>query len=151
MFVSFSGVPTRLGYVFFLSFSLFVNSANRVLLHGHLNFFLGNIKLFLQVEALQNCHNLQANIINFLVSWAKILGSSFNISKCRSMAFTHLKNKFCFGYNINETFISNIENSVKVLGFVFSLSLSSHIHIKAICCKPLKPYVLLNEYLSCLV
>jgi retron-type reverse transcriptase len=88
IFVS-SGVPQG-GHLSPLLFTLFINSANRVLRDSQLLAFADDMKLFLQINSINDYHLLQ-NDLNRLVAWAETLGLSFNVSKCHSMSFTRIK------------------------------------------------------------
>jgi retron-type reverse transcriptase len=87
-FLSPSGVPQG-GHLSPLLFSLFVNSASSSLKHSKLLCFADDMKIFLEINSVDDCHKLQDDLNNFS-AWAESLGLTLNIEKCRSMTFTRV-------------------------------------------------------------
>jgi len=67
-----SGVPQG-GHLSPILFSLFVNSANKVLSHCKLLCFADDMKLIMQINSPDDCLKLQADLNNFFI-WSQELG-----------------------------------------------------------------------------
>ncbi|KAF0758122.1 putative RNA-directed DNA polymerase [Aphis craccivora] len=84
-FMPSSGVPQ--GAVLSpLLFTLFVNSTPSVLQHTKLLIFADDMKIFLRIKSISDCHLLQ-NDLQRLVSWGESLGLDLNIPKCSVITF----------------------------------------------------------------
>lgn len=135
-FIPSSGVPQ--GAVLSpLLFALFVNSAPSVLRHAKLLMFADDIKLYLQINSINDCSLLQQDLTN-LVSWGESLGLSLNISKCSVFSFYRTHSHFYFPYAIHDIPIQRPSEFIRDLGFTFTRDLSPTIHIEDICCRALK-------------
>jgi len=99
------------GHLSPLLFLLFVNNARASLKHCQLLCFADDIKLFLKVNSITDCHYLQDDLNNF-VSWSESLGLKLNINKCRYMTFTRRCSPISFSYTINGTNLCPIVTSV---------------------------------------
>jgi hypothetical protein len=125
------------GHLSPLIFSLFINSNNKALKQVHFLAFADDIKLFYQVNSLNDCLILQ-NYFNNLISRATKLGLKFNTSKCHSMIFKRKSSPVRFNYTVSGSSLVPLNKSVNDLGFVFDLKLNPNLHIEQVCCKALK-------------
>jgi hypothetical protein len=131
-----SGVPQGAVLSPFL-FALFINSATSVLLKAKLLIFADDMKLYLRINSLSDCLQLQADL-DRLVTWGESLGLSLNIQKCSVMTFSRLHSSITFPYSINAIPIKSSGNSICDLGFTLTKNLCPLLHIEMACCKALK-------------
>lgn len=85
------GVPQE-AVLFPFLFTILVNSAPSVLHHAKLIIFANDIKLFLCINSISDCHLLQQNLNN-LVVWSESFSLSLNISKCSVFSLHHSQNQ----------------------------------------------------------
>jgi hypothetical protein len=120
-----------------LLFSLFINSASSVLHNAKLLIFADDMKLYLHVNSISDCHLLQDDLLR-LVAWGESLGLFMNIPKCAVFTFTRSRSPLIFPYKINNIHIKPAGDSIRDLGFTFTRNLSPVKHIHIICCQAFK-------------
>jgi hypothetical protein len=135
VFLSPSGVPQG-GHLSPLLFSLFVNSASIVLNSCKLLCFADDMKLFMQINSLDDCHKLQIDLNNFF-EWSQSLGLTLNFDKCYVMSFAKKRSAITWSYELFHSEILRVDTVVD-LGFKFNSSLDPEPHINMICCKAYK-------------
>jgi ribonucleases P/MRP protein subunit RPP40 len=129
-FSTYSGVPqgSNLGP---LLFSIFINDITRVISHSRVLLFADDLKLFLEISALDKCHLLQSDINNVL-DWGRRNKLNFNVSKCFVMSYTRASKTIYMRYSMGENALGRTA-SAKDLGILFDSRLSFHAHIGAVC------------------
>jgi len=129
------GVPQN-GNLPPILFSLFINSANRVLNHCRLLCFADDTKLIMQINSPDDYLKLQVNLNNFY-KWSQDLGLSLNLDNCQIMTFTMKNSIIISSYRLNNTEISCIE-TILDLSFKFNSYLDPGPHTNIICYKTYK-------------
>lgn len=130
-----SGVPQG-GHLSPIIFSLFVNGLKNVIPYTKFLMFADDLKIFSQVDTLNDCHSLQ-NELNSIVSWFNSIGLQFNNDKCHSMSFSRNRSIISYTYAINGSTLESVSMK-KDLGVILTPKLNYHPHIEAMCCKSLK-------------
>lgn len=114
----------------------FFNDLKQVIPNCEFLVFADNLKLFLKIKSMEDCHLLQSNLNN-VVSYLSSLGLSLNVDKCLTMPFTRCRSVIPFQYKINDSSLVSVI-SVKDLGILYAPTLDFHSHIKSSCCRALK-------------
>ncbi|XP_060846337.1 uncharacterized protein LOC132926003 [Rhopalosiphum padi] len=130
-----SGVPQG-GHLSPLLFILFVNSITKWITKAKLLIFADDIKIFLKIDNLNQCHILQSEL-DIFASWAHSIGLSLNISKCHVMSFSRQQSPIHHNYSLNGTSL-NCVFLYKDLGIHYSPSLNFEHHINVTVGKALK-------------
>ena len=94
MFLATFAAP-RGGHLFPLLFSIFVNRVQSALQHSRVLCFADDIKLFMHVHNIGDCHMLQADLDRFVI-WLTALGLSLNLSKCKTFTFDRSQSPITF-------------------------------------------------------
>jgi hypothetical protein len=128
-----SGVPQG-GHLSPLLFILFVNS--KWITKAKLLLFDDDIKIFLKIDNLNQCHILQSEL-DIFASWAHSIGFSLNISKCHVMSFSRQRSPIHHNYSLNGTSLNRVF-LYKDLGIHYSPSLNFEHHINVTVGKALK-------------
>lgn len=98
VFVTPSGVPQG-GDLSPLLFSIFINSLSKTLNHCQALCFADDIKLFMQINCIEDSLKLQSDLDKFVVLFVE-LGLSLNLSKCKAMTFTRTRSPLTLSYHI---------------------------------------------------
>jgi len=96
-----------------------------------------DIKIYTRVRTIEDCLKLQDDLNKFSLCCCK-LGLSFNLSKCKVMSFSRARSPIIFSYQLNESGILRVYNTIIDSGFKFNTSLDPGDHIDYICYKALK-------------
>jgi len=125
--VSLKEVTTHLSLLLFI---LIVNSVTKWIIKAKLLLFLDDIKIFLKIDSLNQCHILQSEL-NISANWAHSIGVSLNKNKCHIMSFSRKRSPIHHNYSFNGTTLDCVF-LYKDLGihYIPSLNFEYHINVK---------------------
>jgi len=69
------------GYLSPFLFALFINDIKKIIPNYNFLTFADDIKIFRQIESIEDCFALQVELIN-LVVWINSIGLHLNVSQC---------------------------------------------------------------------
>lgn len=119
-------------------FSLYISDLPDILDVDYL-LYADDIKIFLEINSIEDCARLQANI-DRLVQYAALNGLSLNISKCNVVSFTlKTSSAINFDYTINGLKIAR-DSEFRDLGVIFDKKMNFNRHIDTICAKARQMY-----------
>ncbi|CAI6372350.1 unnamed protein product [Macrosiphum euphorbiae] len=127
-----SGVPQG-GHISPLLFILYMNDVGLVFKHAQFSMFADDLKLFYNINSLDDGSKLQDDFDNFK-AWCYNNGLQVNINKCNSISFYRNKSPFNIAYYSDNYLLPKVD-SIKDLGVIFSSSLSFTAHIQSITIK----------------
>jgi hypothetical protein len=130
-----SGVPQG-GHLSPLLFILFVNSITKWITKPKLLLFADDIKIFLKIDSLNQCHILQSEL-DIFSSWVNSIGLNLNLSKCHVMSFSRQRSPIHHNYSLNGTTLNRVF-LFKDLGIHYTPSLNFEHHINVTVGKALK-------------
>lgn len=130
-----SGVPqgSHLGPLFFI---IFLNFVSTVLIAVYFLMYADDVKIFLPIKSLNDCHRLQSTI-NTFSEWCSDNKLDLNISKCKVISFTRKKVPIKFDYTIFNQVLSRC-NVVKDLGVYLDDGLTMNHHVNYVTTKARK-------------
>jgi hypothetical protein len=131
-----SGVPQG-GHLSPLLFAIFINSLSKALHHCRFLCFADDIKLFMQIDSIDDSQKLQCDLDSFVAFFDR-LGLSMNLAKCKAMTFNRIRSPILFSYHLHGSKISRCDGFVMDLGFKLSSKLDPGLHIEMVCCKALR-------------
>jgi|UniRef100_A0A2S2Q882 hypothetical protein len=120
-----------------LLFSIFINGLSKALHHCNFLCFADDIKLFMQINSMDDCLKLQHDVNSF-VAFFDGLGLSLNFDKCKVMTFNRIRSPRMFSYHLLDFRISCYDGFVLDLGLKISSNLDPGLHIELVCCKALR-------------
>lgn len=121
------GVPQG-GHLSPLLFFIFINSLSKTLNHFQVLCFADDIKLFLQINCIEDSIKLQSDLDRFVALFVK-LGLSLNLGECKVMTFTRTRSPLTLSYHIQDSIISRCYGLTMDLGFKLSSNLDHGLHI----------------------
>ena len=74
-----------------LAFIMFINGVAKILRFAQLLMYADDAKIYMKVNSINDCHNMQLDINEF-DSWCSKMGLLLNIEKCKVMTFTRKQN-----------------------------------------------------------
>ncbi|CAI6370620.1 unnamed protein product [Macrosiphum euphorbiae] len=127
-----SGVPQG-GHISPLLFILYMNDVGLVFKHTQFSMFADDLKLFYNINSLDDGSKLQDDFDNFK-AWCYNNGLQVNINKCNSISFFRTKSPLNIAYYSYNYLLPKVD-SIEDLGVIFSSSLSFTAHIQSITIK----------------
>lgn len=121
-----SGVPqgANLGPLLFL---LFINDLPSVLKHSHALLFADDLKIWRNINSIEDCVKLQTDIDNLFL-WSQKNKLFFNISKCYYLSYSRKFLNYHFDYSMNREILEK-RDEIKDLGVIFDTKLSFKYHV----------------------
>ena len=122
-----SGVPqgSHLGPLFFL---LFINDIGDYILHGRFLLYADDLKLFLRIINIEDCHLLQQDL-DSLLDWCNKNKLFFNFAKCVVNSYTKGRNVIINAYTLDGKPLARV-SEFKDLGVWFDTSFTYILHIR---------------------
>ena len=124
-FTNNSGVPqgSNMGPLLFM---LFFNDVTLLLGVGCKLVYADDLKLFLVVQTIEDCHRLQS-MLNIFVDWCRKNWLVISIAKCEVITFHRIQNPIIFDYRINGLELKRVDR-VNDLGILLDARLTFHLH-----------------------
>lgn len=136
-FITSSGVPqgSILGPLLFI---IFINDINQCFKHCKFLLYADDLKLYLSVRDLSDCHDLQSDL-NRLSEYCVLNKLRFNLTKCNTITITKNKNIIKQQYFLNGTQLNRV-NHVRDLGIIIDSRLHLDQHVNNIVNNAFKMY-----------
>jgi hypothetical protein len=99
--------------------------------------FADDLKIFLEIRCINNCHRLQS-ALDALNAWAIYIGLDFNISKCLFRSFYKICSPIIFSYTLCNLPLAHSGAAVSDLGIIMDRAFTFYENIEKTCCKALK-------------
>ena len=127
-----SGVPqgSNLGP---LLFSIFINELSILLPPGCRLFYADDVKLYITVKRIDDCHVLQ-QWINIFEEWCSRNLLTISINKCNAITFHRNLNPIIYNYSISNQPLVRVDH-IRDLEVILDSGLSFHLHYDKIITK----------------